>query len=204
MQVISLTDKSDRAVRFDLFERLNAGAIALSAQEVRAAVYRGNFNDLLEELSVYPSFKALLKLQEVNKHDGTAAEQVLKFFAYKNHREHFRGSVTKFLNSYAELANDVFDYRTEREVFEETFDFLHGCTEGPFLRKTTRVTPLVEFEACGVAIGSLVEEGIPVIEPPNGWIEDTELVKASTGGSNTRQMLARRVSRARALLSGNV
>lgn len=203
LQVISLTDKSDRAVRFDLFERLNAGAIALSAQEVRAAVYRGNFNDLLEELSVYPSFKALLKLQEVNKHDGTAAEQVLKYFAYKNHREHFRGSVTKFLNSYAELANDVFDYRTEREVFEKTFDFLHDCTEGPFLRKTTRVTPLVEFEACGVAIGSLVEERIPVVEPPNGWIEDIELVKASTGGSNTRQMLARRVSRARALFSGN-
>lgn len=203
LQVISLTDKSDRAVRFDLFERLNAGAIALSAQEVRAAVYRGGFNDLLEELSDYPSFKALLKLQEVNKHDGTAAEQVLKFFAYKNHQAHFTGSVTHFLNSYAEIANDTFDYQLERGIFEGAFDFLHRCTGGPFLRKTTHVTPLVEFEACGVAIGSLLEKGTPLVEPPDGWIEDPELVKASTGGSNTRQMLARRISRAQALFSGN-
>ena len=34
LQVISLTDKSDKDVRFDLFSRLNTGAILLTAQEV--------------------------------------------------------------------------------------------------------------------------------------------------------------------------
>jgi len=204
LQVISLTDKSDRAVRFDLFERLNSGAIALSPQEVRAAVYRGDFNDLLEELSAYPSFASLLKLQEVNKHDGTASEQVLKFFAYKNNRESFTGSVTKFLNGYSELASSSFDYKSEQETFERTFDFLRDCMEGrPFLRATTRVTPLVQFEACGVSIATLFEGGLQPVQPPAGWVEDPELVAASTGGSNTRTMLARRINRARALFSAS-
>ena len=56
LQVISLTDKSAKAVRFDLFERLNSGAISLTPQEVRSAVYGGRFLDLLEQLSRNPDF----------------------------------------------------------------------------------------------------------------------------------------------------
>ncbi|MGH3808071.1 MAG: DUF262 domain-containing protein [Pseudonocardiaceae bacterium] len=44
LQVVSLTDKSDLQVRFDVFERLNKGAVQLTGQEVRACVYRGDFN----------------------------------------------------------------------------------------------------------------------------------------------------------------
>lgn len=203
LQVISLTDKSDRSVRFDLFGRLNSGAISLTAQEVRAAVYRGSFNDFVEELSTNPAFSQLLKLQESNKHDGTAAEQVLKFYAYKNSRSGFDGGVTKFLNNYAEAATKQFDYVEERRLFEKTFAFFAAAVNGPFLRRSTAVTPLVEFEACGVGIGEIFASGGTPVEPTGDWLEDTELVSASRGGSNTRSMLSRRIDRARALFSGN-
>jgi len=49
VKVIVLNDKSDLQVRFDLFERLNTGGIALSDQEVRGCVFRGEFIDLLSE-----------------------------------------------------------------------------------------------------------------------------------------------------------
>lgn len=202
LQVVSLTDKSDKAVRFDLFERLNSGAISLTAQEVRAAVYRGEFNDFLEELATTKNFDSLLKLQESSKHDGTGAEQVLKFFAYKNYRSNFDGAVTKFLNQYTEEANENFDFVNEREVFERTFEFLADTVEGPFLRKSTYVTPLVQFEACGVAIGEILESGGVPTQPATGWLEDPELMASSKAGTNTRSMLARRISRAKALFSG--
>lgn len=100
LQVISLTDKSEKNVRFDLFNRLNSGAIALSEQEVRTAAYRGPFIDFIENLSEDKNFSNLLKLQEKNRNDGTQVEQVLKFFAYKNDQSSFNGAVKNFLNDF--------------------------------------------------------------------------------------------------------
>lgn len=202
IQVISLTDKSDKSVRFDLFERLNSGAISLSEQEVRTAVYRGEFIEFLEALSVNQDFTSLLKLQEKNQHDGTGEEQVLKFFAYKNDRDAFKGGVTDFLNKYTEKASQTFDYAKERELFDATYKFLAEAVGGPFLRQNTNVTPVVQFEACAVAIAELIAQGTTPTAPAFDWLNDTELVDSSTGGTNTRTMLRRRIDRAKAIFSG--
>ncbi len=202
LQVVSLTDKSDKAVRFDLFERLNAGAISLTPQEVRSAVYGGDFIDFIEELSQHPALASLLKLQESNQNDGTSSEQVLKFFAYKNARGDFKGAVTTFLNNYTDAASKEFDYARERKIFESTFEFLANTLGGPFLRRNTNVTPLVQFEACAVGVAALIESGATPVEPSFDWINDEALVSASTGGTNTRSMLARRIDRAKEIFSG--
>ncbi|MGW3835048.1 DUF262 domain-containing protein [Streptomyces microflavus] len=203
LQVISLTDKSDLQVRFDVFERLNRGGIQLTAQEVRASVYRGRFYDFIEELSEDSRFDDILKLQRARQDDGTRAEQVLKFFAYKNWKDHFDGKVETFLNNFMQVANDDFKYSVEREIFNKALEALHAACDGqPFLRRQTPVTPLVQFEACLVAAGELIQEGTPIVQVAPDWLEDEEL-RASTGaGTNTRSMLHRRVKRAKELLSG--
>lgn len=201
LQVISLTDKSDKGVRFDLFERLNSGAISLTPQEVRAAVYGGEFLSFIEALAENADLQQLLKLQESNQHDGTAAEQVLKFFAYKNAQDVFRGGVTSFLNEFVEKGVEGFDFEAERQVFDLSMRFLAEAVGGPFVRRNTPVTPLVQFEACSVAVGRLVDAGEEPVVPANDWLNDQELVSASTGGTNTRSMLARRIERARVLFS---
>ena len=43
IKVITLSDKSDKLVRFDLFERLNTGGVKLSDQEIRSCVYTGDY-----------------------------------------------------------------------------------------------------------------------------------------------------------------
>ncbi|MGW6862330.1 DUF262 domain-containing protein [Streptomyces xanthophaeus] len=203
LQVISLTDKSDLQARFDVFERLNRGGIQLTAQEVRACVYRGRFNEFIEELSKDDRLDDLLKLQKARQDDGTRTEQVLKFFAYKNYRENFDGKVETFLNKYMEEASRGFEYAAERDIFDKALGALHGaCGGAPFLRKQTPVTPLVQFEACFVAAGDMVQEGVTFSEVAPDWLEDSEL-RASTGaGTNTRSMLRRRLKRAKELLSG--
>lgn len=206
LQVVQLTDKSHKSVRFDLFERLNTGSISLSAQEVRTAVYGGKFLSFIEDLSKNEHLNSLLKLQEVNKNDGTKTEQVLKYFAYKNSSNTFKGAVNKFLNSYVEsLDNEEsrFDYNREKVIFEQVMEFLSNALNGQaFLRARTSVTPLVQFEAVAVGIGQLIESNtIPVI-PSIDWINDPDLVSASTRGSNTRSMLSRRLQRAKDLFSG--
>ncbi|URN12400.1 DUF262 domain-containing protein [Streptomyces radiopugnans] len=203
LQVISLTDKSDRQVRFDVFERLNRGGIQLTPQEVRACVYMGKFNDFIEELAEDPRLKTLVKLQRSHQNDGTRTEQVLKFFAYKNNREEFDGKVERFLNSYMDKADKSFDYKTERIIFDQALEILYSACNGkPLLRKQTKVTPLVQFEACLVAAGDLAAEGVPAGNVAPDWLEDDELRASSGAGSNTKSMLRRRLKRAKELLRG--
>lgn len=204
LQVVSLTDKSDLQVRFDLFERLNGGSIALSPQEVRACVYRGDFNVFIEELAGQPKFEKLVKLQKSKQYDATRVEQVLKFFAYKNNRQSFDGRVTDFLNSYMKSATEGhFDYTNERALFVAAVDLLYeACNRDAYVRSDFAVTPLVQFEASLVAAAELLADK-PAASPRVGWTDDEELKSASTGGTNSRPQLTRRIERARMLLRGD-
>ncbi|MEO3876761.1 DUF262 domain-containing protein [Nonomuraea sp. B12E4] len=202
LQIISLTDKSDLLVRFDVFERLNRGGIRLTPQEVRACVYRGKFNDFIEKLAEDESFNSLLKLKQTQQHDGTIIEEVLKYFAYKNFRERFDGKIEKWLNRYMGAATKEFDYRREEKTFNRATSFLHEVCDGPFMRSGSNVTPVVQFEACLVSIAELLQEGKTPVAPPAGWQDDSELRASSGAGSNAKQMLIRRLARAKELFGG--
>ncbi|MEW1927482.1 DUF262 domain-containing protein [Streptomyces sp. NPDC088360] len=201
LRVQVLSDKSDHEVRFELFRRLNAGAVELTSQEVRSCVYRGPFNTLIEDLSVHPEYKALLKLGSKNLNDGTAEEIVLKFFAYLEGMEVFTGKVTAFLNAYMQKRGDETDLDSDRQLFLNTVRFLHSVTGGEFRRQGVHTTPLNQFEAVLVGIGRIFREGNQPKIPEPGWEQDEELVSASRVGTNSRPMLKKRVLRAQELFS---
>lgn len=202
LRVTALSDKSDLNVRFDLFERLNNGGIALTAQEVRACIYRGPLNDLLRELADDSGFRRLVKLQKRRQEDGTREEVVLKFFAYLNSRAKFGGAVTDFLNDYMEAATKSFDVDAAREIFHRVIGHINAVLDGPFVREGYPNTPVNQLEAVMVAVGDLLRENAPIVPPPDGWLNDAELVRASTGATNTASMLRDRIARARQLWSG--
>jgi Protein of unknown function DUF262 len=81
VKVVTLSDKSDLVVRFDLFERLNTGGVALTNQEIRACIYRGPLNELLERLAKSRDFHTVVRLTQRQEEDGTREECVLRFFA---------------------------------------------------------------------------------------------------------------------------
>lgn len=78
VKVIVLNDKSDLQVRFDLFERLNTGGVALTDQEVRECVYRGPFMDMLSALARDEKFKKVVHLPQANWKDGTPEDYLLE------------------------------------------------------------------------------------------------------------------------------
>lgn len=204
LRITALNDKSDESVRFEMFDRLNRGGIALTDQEVRACIYRGQFSSFLKELSETSEFKALVKLQLAAKNDGTMEELVLKFFAYLHHREQFKQKVNYFLNQYMVLANTSFDYKTEKALFDKTVAYLSRVFDGKaFLRRGVNVTPLNQLEAAMVAAAEIYLSGETPVENlhPN-WTDDEELVKFSTKGTNAKKSLAGRIERAKAIFSG--
>jgi hypothetical protein len=52
----------DPQVKYDIFERLNSGSVKLTAQELRNAVSRGRFNEIIKELSEFHSFRKLIQI----------------------------------------------------------------------------------------------------------------------------------------------
>ena len=203
-QVIALSDKSRHDVRFDLFERLNKGGISLSPQEVRSCIFRGSFEQYLDRLSKQEGFGELLKLQKSRQNDGTREEVVLKYFAYTFARDRFKGKVTDFLNSFMEreTASPSLDRTEEGRIFSDVCAHVRDVGGAPLLRENVHTTPLNEAEAVLVAAGELLRHGVPFAKPPEGWLDDPQLVACSTGATNTRANLLGRIRRAAELLSG--
>lgn len=203
LRVTALSDKSDKDVRFDMFDRLNRGGIVLTAQEVRACIFRGRFAKMLRRLGNDENFKTILKLQKAKQNDGTREELVLKFFAYLNNRQAFQGDVKNFLNDYMAKASEDFDRTRNKALFLQVAAKLHELLRGrPFLRTNVKITPQNELEAVMVAIGEIFKSGNQVISPPTGWQDDEALVKYSSKGTNSVPMLNGRINRAIELLSG--
>lgn len=63
MSVVSILKDSSPEIKFDIFQRINEGAIKLSPQELRNVIYRGPIIDLLEELSQTDIFIKLFNVK---------------------------------------------------------------------------------------------------------------------------------------------
>ena len=195
LKVITLNDKSDKIVRYDLFERVNTGGVALSGQEIRECVYQGKFADELERLAQNQDFRAVLKLTPLQQRDKTGEECVLRFFAFLDRYKKFSHSVTDFLNNYMSDASKKFDYAAKETVFRETFKELAAVFPGGISRHTRRgTTPLNLFE--GIAVGaalalrkrsSLERKGL------QQWMASDELRRVTTGATNSRTAVEGRI-----------
>lgn len=202
LRVTALSDKSDPEIRFEVFERLNKGGVSLSAQEVRACIYRGPFSELLRELGEDAAFKKLVKLQPVHQNDGTREELVLKFFAYLNWADKYDGNVKSFLNTFMKEAGPLLDIEQSRKLFNNVVNGVLAITGGPLLRKGYGNTPLNQLEAVLVGAGRILKAGKKLKTPSPEWLNDAELLKYSTKGTNTKPSFDARNSRAAKLLGG--
>src|SRR3989344_5854675 len=64
ISVIKILAQSQKDIKFEIFVRLNRGSVKLSEQELRNCIYRGNFNDLIKELTKNKDFLSLQELTE--------------------------------------------------------------------------------------------------------------------------------------------
>jgi hypothetical protein len=195
IRVTTLNDKSDLKVRFDLFERLNTGGVRLQPQEIRNCIYRGPFNQLLKSLAQSAEFKKSVKVKNSSENDGTREELVLRFFAFLERYSDFDHSVNDFLNDYMGDYNDKYPSKEAQQRFKETFEFIgkqlpHGIVRG----NRTSVTPVNLFEAIAVGTALIFRAKK---QPKSGVLKrllnDAEMRKLTTGGTNSRKMVVGRI-----------
>ncbi|BDI15863.1 hypothetical protein ANSO36C_16650 [Nostoc cf. commune SO-36] len=90
---------TNQDLRYEIFERLNRGAMALNEQEIRNCVYRGLFCDLLAELERDPNWR---KIKGANLPGSRFIERemILRFFSFANRIDYYGGNLKRFLNDY--------------------------------------------------------------------------------------------------------
>lgn len=81
LRAITIKRESDKDLKFEIFERLNSGSVALNDQELRNCIYRGPYLKLLKELSEDPDFRKLLNFSGPDKRMRDV-EMVLRFAAF--------------------------------------------------------------------------------------------------------------------------
>jgi hypothetical protein len=80
LRAIIIGVESHPSMNFEIFERLNTGAISLNAQELRNSTFRGPLNRALNDLAREDSFRALIGTKQPRRR-MVDQELVLRFLA---------------------------------------------------------------------------------------------------------------------------
>lgn len=117
-------------VKFDVFERLNTGAVKLTPQELRHGLYYGDLINLATKVATETKFAGDLDIKEDKR--MKAEELILRFWAMSENFADYRKPLAGFINSFAEehraLTPDQRDYLTAafidslsvvKELFED-------------------------------------------------------------------------------------
>lgn len=94
-------------VKFDVFERLNTGAVKLTPQELRHGIYFGDLITLATDVANETKFAHALDIKDDKR--MKAEELILRFWALSEKYETYRKPLAGFINAYAEANRHLSD-----------------------------------------------------------------------------------------------
>jgi 5-methylcytosine-specific restriction endonuclease McrA len=114
-------------LRYEIFERLNRGSMALNEQELRNCVYRGPFNELLSVLERDSSWRKV-KGGTVPEERFKEREMILRFFAFANRLPQYNGNLKRFLNEYMSqyAPREAADLKAHTTLFKQTMQNVYA------------------------------------------------------------------------------
>lgn len=122
LSTISLLKQSTN-LKYEIFARLNQGAVKLNPQELRNCIYRGTFNKMLDDIAATNPHLHILFHDDNNR--KSYQERILRFFALRNYQD-YKSSMLKTMNSYMEQhRNDGEDeIKIAKDKFNSTIDII--------------------------------------------------------------------------------
>ncbi|WP_227747864.1 DUF262 domain-containing protein [Pseudomonas syringae] len=136
IRTVIIKRQSSQFLRYEMFKRLNTGGAKLSEQDIRnvnARMIGDNgvqFYDFISRCANHPPYANAIELLPVTAMETRANEElVLRFFAAKNYRSNFKGSIGDWLDGYMDailLGQIHFDYDKEFVVFNNLFTCIYN------------------------------------------------------------------------------
>lgn len=137
MRAIIIGADSSPSMKFEVFERLNTGGLALNAQEVRHALNIGKFSNLLSSLESDPAFRRCLNITKPRKR-MVDQELILRFFALRDRLPQYRTPLVHFLNDYMRDHRDPSDdwISEKQDLFRQTMQLINNVMDAAAFRVT--------------------------------------------------------------------
>lgn len=163
IRCIVLRKDNPKSLIREIFSRLNQGAVALSDQEIRHAIYPGELDTLLTELAQTPDIARFGLADNTDpKSNLEPEEQVLRYFAFSDDKnlETFENNLKSFLDNYME-ANKSLSAKKIEEHRSRFNNALSTCNEvfgdNVFLNPTVdrRRKGLVHYDLVMTTVGEL-------------------------------------------------
>jgi len=103
IRIVAIHEDSHPDIKFDVFMRINQGAVQLNAQELRNCLYRGSLNDALHKMAENQDLLNILNLSKPHNRFKDV-EMILRHFAVlessHNNFDDYPGIMKSFLNTY--------------------------------------------------------------------------------------------------------
>ena len=124
LRCIVITKDTHPQIKFDVFERLNSGAVKLTPQELRHGIYNGSFMKLIAELGKNKTWKSLIN-PGAEKRMKTE-ELIIRFFSFHYYMSHYKQPLAGFLNEFAETNREITEPKKVEltELFNRTMNNL--------------------------------------------------------------------------------
>ncbi|MEN4571588.1 DUF262 domain-containing protein [Pantoea agglomerans] len=206
IRCIVLRKENPKALIREIFSRLNQGAVKLSDQEIRHALYPGGFDDLLNELGEIEAIKnfGLAETTTVKRDSREPDEQVLRFFAFYDDgfAEHFNNTLKEFLDDQMEKFSTL-EEDNLNEMREKFKSSLQKCEQifgddaftNPTVRRKRK--GLVHYDILMPTIGKLSDDVVNVKaeEIRQAWEElcsSNEYKRTLSGGLQNKSSVIKR------------
>src|SRR5262249_20292404 len=95
LRIILIFKESHADIKYEIFMRLNRGAVKLTEQELRNCLYRGRFNEMLHELREERVIQALLDIEKPDNRMADA-EVLLRQFTLRAGYQRDTGKISTY------------------------------------------------------------------------------------------------------------
>jgi hypothetical protein len=207
--------ESTPEVKYDVFDRLNTGGVVAEPMEIRNAIYGGDFNKLLHEVTNDVVFRKLwgIPLDDLERENNATyarmkdLELALRFFALRN-PETMELNFRDHLSTYMSDRNE--EYKTnpqavvlDREQFRLAIMNVWAIFNGAaFLRPGRQVKSAPLADAFMVALSEIPEtlansRNAEIKAALNRLFEDENFIKVISSGTNGKSAISTRIKLAR-------
>jgi hypothetical protein len=194
--------KDDDSSIYHIFERLNSGGTMLEPQEIRVALYGGEFQKLIQTLNDYPAWRDLYGDYNLRAKDQ---ELILRFFALYFERDNYRRPLDEFLNSFMQKHRHI-DVETSKkftELFTRTVDTIHQCLGRSAFRPEKPLNAAV-YDAVMIGIATALERAgwqLPydcerLKEQLELLLQDLNFIRAYKAGTTAEEKVETRIKMA--------
>lgn len=190
----------DQSSIYTIFERLNTGGVNLQPQEIRVALYHGEFVRVLQELNDDKAWRAMVGAKSKRLKD---MEMILRVFAFLYYAEQYEAPMKNFLNRYM-ATNRHLKKQSEkdlREIFTlTTHTILNGIGDKAFRPKRAVNAAVVDSVMTGVAArirthGQITDLGL-LKKQFDSLMSDKAYLEATETGTSQQANVTNRLSKA--------